>query len=123
MQHSVRAALAAVLLFAVPASGQGLKVTVTDGNQFKPTQILTGEHAVKRIGMLAFRWDLTVQQIRKSFENRMDMGGGLTQVTWGTTISEVTLSPAVLQAMTDQMYDDLVAELAKQRTVIGIEKI
>lgn len=123
MRSPVRTALAAVFCVVVPASAQELKLNVTDGNQYKPAQILVGTHAVKRIGMLAFRWDLTVQQIRKSFENRNDIGGGMTQVTWGTTVSEVTLSPAVLQAMTDQMYDDLVAELAKQRTVVGIETI
>jgi hypothetical protein len=66
---------------------------------------------------------LSVQQIRKDFENREAVGGGLTKVTWGTHVSEVQLTPALLQAMTDQMYDDLVAELGKQRTVVGIEQI
>lgn len=112
-----------VLLVALPAPAQELKLKVTDGNQHKASQILIGDRAVKRIGMLAFRWDLSVQQIRKDFENRQSVGAGMTKVTWGTHVSEVSLTPVLLQAMTDQMYDDLVAELASQRTVVGIEEI
>ncbi len=113
----------AVLLLALPASAQELKLKVTDGNQHQAAQILIGDRAVKRLGMLAFRWNLSVQQIQKDFENRQSVGAGMTKVTWGTYVSEVSLTPALLQAMTDQMYDDLVAELALHRTVVGIEQI
>lgn len=121
--HLHRILSAGLVLLAAPVAGQQVAVKVTDGNQHKATDILVGDRAVKRIGMLAFRWDLSVQQIRKDFENREAVGGGLTKVTWGTHVSEVQLTPALLQAMTDQMYDDLVAELGKQRTVVGIEQI
>lgn len=121
--QSHRAVAAAMLLLVSPAGGQDVKVKVTDGNQHKPAQIFVGDRAVKRIGMLAFRWDLSVQQIREDFENRESVGGGMVKVTWGTHVSEVALTPALLQAMADQMYDDLVAELALQRAVVGIEQV
>lgn len=117
-----RTALAVVLLVS-PAASQELKIKATDGNQYKAAQLFVGDRAVRRIGMLAFRWDLSVQQIRKDFESRESVGGGMTRVTWGTHVSEVALSPALLQSMTDQMYDDLVEQLAAHRKVVGIEAI
>lgn len=117
-----RLALASVLISS-PALAQYVSVEVGDGNQHKVPKIFIGDKTVKRFGMLAFKWDLTVQQIRKDFENRENAGGGMTKVTWGTQVSEVTLSPAILQAMTDQMYDDLVAALRTGREVVGIEQV
>jgi len=113
----------AALLLSSTLGAQSVSVKVGDGNQHKVPTIFVGEHVVKRFGMLAFQWDLAVQQIRKDFENRTSVGDGVTKVTWGTHVSEVTVSPTILQALADQMYDDLATALAAGREVVGIEKV
>jgi len=110
-------------LAAVPAAAE-VTVKIQDNTQHKAPQIYVGPKAVKRIGMLAYRWDMTVQQIRKDFENRESTFGGMTKVTWGTYVSEARLSPAVLQAMVNQAYDEFVTALKSGgRDVVGIEQV